>query len=352
MTIAASRIKGFTEDFNVSVSDLSNQVDAEILNVKNAVSENITQPLEGLLEAGKSELSEIGSAIADNSAVRGIKSAYGSIIDLSKVTASQLDKMVVDMLPINSAGTAAEFLKLAEKCRNKPAQFAGLGKPYEAKMSCNGGASRSTSSNSCDTAQFGNMLNSLTGGDYLSTYEDLNKALKRIVGLSSFGYDMDMCGVFGALAKGANASVFSRAAAAVAVTLAGKAKVTSQMDVAKSLTGTTTVVSKEIPNISKISTSNYATPSNLKATQVAASTEGYVTALTVLEGTTDAKTEVAVSTIQPNAALVKDLNIFAVSENTITKTSLGKASTSSASLLSVAALAKANAAKLSSSVRV
>lgn len=354
MALPAERIKSLRDDFNVPFADLTQQIDAEILNAKTAISENITGPLGNIVDAGKEKISAVKDAVENSDLVRSAKGAFGAIRDLSKITDADIDKYLFSLLPDTDAGAISEMMKLAAKCRNKPAQFGGLGKPYDANVSCNNGNSKKAGSNSCDVSQFSNVLNALSGGNYKSVFEDLNKSLARIVGLSNFGYDMELCGVFGALMGGQNTSVVTRAAAGVLATLSGKAKVSSQMDVAKSIgTRSGIVPTREIPNLQNLSTANYKRPSNVKANQIKDNTDAYVSSLVIIDGgVTDNKTYVPMSKIAPNGALVQDLKTSAVATNTISKANINKPVVSQATRLAMASVAKNAQSRLATGIRV
>lgn len=197
MAIVAKRFKVFDEETNVAITDfVSNTRD-----IYNSVNNEVKELKAGAEDFIKNAIKESGiEGLKDKiptEQIREVKQLYGNLKDLTKISTKDIDNAVRELIPDHPLAQAA-FNKLSSSCKNKALNKGGLGKPYDADMNCNG-KSRKANSGSCNSGGLSNVLGKLTGGAYNSVYSDLNKGLSSILSLASYGYKMNMCGVFGAL---------------------------------------------------------------------------------------------------------------------------------------------------------
>lgn len=224
MPIPAQRFDFLSEETNVATSDFYSQGSA-ILNdkaqdlqelsadmhefIQNAVQSSYEE-LDEMLKNAVSEVQSVSQVSKDT--IREARSLFGSVRDLARDAPKQLEKAVGSLLP-NNPIVQSMFKTMSSRCKQNAFGRGGLGKPYDTSVNC-GGKSRKAGSNGCDTGQFSNILNALSGGAYNSAFNDANSTLAAIMALGMYGYKMNMCGVFGALASavGQNPNLLSRAA--------------------------------------------------------------------------------------------------------------------------------------------
>ena len=224
MAIPARRFDFLSEETNVATTDFYAQGSA-ILNDTAQDLQELTADMEAFIQnavqSSKDELSELlDNAVSEvqsvsqvsKDTIREARSLFGSVRDLARDAPKQLEKAVGSLLP-NNPIVQSMFKTMSSKCKQNAFGRGGLGKPYDTSMNC-GGKSRKAGSNGCDTGQFSNILNALSGGAYNSAFNDANGTLAAVMALASYGYKMNMCGVFGALAGavGQNPDLLSRAA--------------------------------------------------------------------------------------------------------------------------------------------
>ncbi|MCK9517252.1 MAG: hypothetical protein M0Q87_14615 [Ottowia sp.] len=250
MTIAAKRFKFLDQETNVAIADLVNNRTSEIFNSPNVVVNSVSTELQSFVNTGKQAISPIVDTIQSLQAtasglIRDIKGMVGSLKDILDLPMTEIDRLVADLFPDDKASQTS-FSKAIEKCKSDALKMGGIGKPYDRTINCNGN-SRVASNNGCDSAQFNNILNKITGGQYNSKVNDLNGVLAKLMSLSKFGYDMNMCGVFSAVSQGVgNRNVLSRASGALVGNLAASKNTSGILDVVNSSVGLDTML--ENPN--------------------------------------------------------------------------------------------------------
>lgn len=259
MTIAAKRFKVLDEETNVAVADFYSSTSSDIFNSPNNIVNEITTDLAAFVDNAKgTSLDSITSAItnstsialpasvadaasaigsATQAATRTAKGISGALKDISGLSTKSLDKLVSEALPDNPL-VQSTFNKLSGSCKNKALSSGGLGKPFDVSLNCNG-SKRSGSSSTCNSSSYGDLLNKLTGGSYNSTWADGNAALKALVSLANYGYNLNLCGVFGALSSGISSDpgVLSRASGSLLGTLSSAGNTLGVLDVIKSSAG-------------------------------------------------------------------------------------------------------------------
>lgn len=254
MAISAKRFDFLSRETNVGVSDFYTGGSGILNNVSNElkdISADMSEFIQNAIQSSQEELNEIrDNAIAEVQAASGIspesvrdaKKLFGSVRDLAQNAPKQLEKAIGSMLP-NNPIVKNMFNQLSTKCRQNAFGRGGLGKPFDASMNC-GGKSRKAAPGGCDTGAFSNILNTLTGGAYNSAYNDANGTLAAIMALASYGYKMNMCGVFGALASSlsSDTTLLSRAAGGLINGLSEDGNVLGILDLAGASAGLNTLM--------------------------------------------------------------------------------------------------------------
>lgn len=259
MTVTAKRFKFLNEETNVAISDFVTNTSDIFNSVNNEVKELLGTTEDFIKGAIKdSGIQGLKDQIPKDS-VREVKQLYGDLKDITKFSTKDVDKAIRDLLPDNPIVQSA-FGKLSGSCKNKALGKGGLGKPYDANINCNG-KKRQANAGSCNSGELGNVLNKLTNGNYQSEYSDLNRNLKNLVALSSYGYEMNMCGVFGALSGSLNKDVLSRASGALLGQLASDKNTLGILDLAGASAGLHTLL--EYPKGIKDSLTNFKIPSEV-----------------------------------------------------------------------------------------
>ena len=256
MAIPAKRFQCLTGETDSAVAtltesatDIYNSVNNELKMLGQNASDfieqataNIPDP-KSLLEEAKNNLADLIPPLPDDIPVRETKELIGKVRNLTndaKVLAGSatraIEGKIKGLLP-DVPGVSGAFDKLSQNCKNNVGGFGGLGKPFDKSLSC-GGRSKKATGGACNSGQFSNVLNSLTNGDYNAGFRDLNSALGSLYALSKFGYNMNMCGVFGALAgtdlMGAK-EITSRAAAGLMGDLSSSKLMNGVMDLSGSV---------------------------------------------------------------------------------------------------------------------
>lgn len=256
MTVTAKRFKFLNEETNVAISDFVTNTSDIFNSVNNEVKELLGTTEDFIKGAIKdSGIQGLKDQIPKDS-IREVKQLYGNLKDITKFSTKDVDKAIRDLLPDNPIVQSA-FGKLSGSCKNKALGKGGLGKPYDANINCNG-KKRQANSGSCNSGELSNVLNKLTNGSYQSEYSDLNRNLKNLVALSSYGYEMNMCGVFGALSGSLNKDLLSRASGALLGQLASGKNTLGILDLASSSAGLHTLL--EYPKGVMDSLTNFAIP--------------------------------------------------------------------------------------------
>jgi hypothetical protein len=234
--ISAKRFTFFDRETDVPVSDFEDIQSSEIFNSPNSIDIPLTADVLEFLN-NDVQISEIFIPEIKDPSVRSSKGSLGSLKDIAKLSDRDLDKEISKLLPKNPLAQSA-FSSLSAKCKTKGISNLNLGKPYNANLDC-GGKKRigNGSGDGCSPSGFNDVLNKLTDGKYGGTFNDLNSSLKNLVGLSKFGYSMNMCGVFSALSGDINKNVLSRASGSLLGSLGNSGNVFGIMDLAGSSSG-------------------------------------------------------------------------------------------------------------------
>ena len=227
MAIPAKRFQTLTgeldsavlQDMVDSADGIYNSVNNELKMLGDSVStfieqatENIPDP-QALLDEAKGNIKDLVPNLPEGFDVRSTKALIGDVKNIAgqvkglandaknqaAAVTKAIDKTIKDMLP-DIPGMSSTVDKLSQQCKNSIAGFGGLGKPFDLNLKC-GGKGRKSSGGSCNSGAYGDVINKATGGDYQNGYKDLNAAAGSLYALSKFGYNLNMCGVFGTLAN-------------------------------------------------------------------------------------------------------------------------------------------------------
>lgn len=212
MAISAKRFEFLNKETNVAISDFSKITDSGILNSINNELKSLTSGLSDFLNNTiqsdmLTSLNQLKSDISENDLLkditRTVKDSLSSLQDLTKLTPKDLDKFITQNLPDNPLIKSA-FSQISNKCRIPSFSMGSPGKRFTPNINCNGSGKGRSTSIDCDSNQFRSLMNKLTNGQYNPSYNDRNSLLNNLLSLSKYGYNLNMCGVLGALISGLN----------------------------------------------------------------------------------------------------------------------------------------------------
>lgn len=243
-------IKGKVDEGRAALKSARDQVQSSINTVRGTVKgvkdtiNSYKDAVNGLIASGKasidsvkSDLKALEDEIVNDPLVREAKGIYGDLRDLSKMSKSDIEDAIMASVFKNDPKVRAAFSKLATKCSTSASNIKGIGKPYDAKVTCNG--KDKTAKQGCETATVTDIVDKVTNGQVKAIHKDANATLTGIVALSKMSYDFGICGVFGALVgealndKIGGHGLASKAGAAVLGAIVGKDKLNAVMDLAK-----------------------------------------------------------------------------------------------------------------------
>lgn len=268
MTILATRFKTLDLETNLPTADFLTASGSDILNAERLGISELSADMTNFFSKGV-QVPKLELPSATDNLVRNVKGAFGSLKDLSKLSSKQIDGAIADMLPDNPLAQSA-FNLMSSKCKTKGMGKFNMGKPYDPSIDCGGRKKKAGSkTGGCSTNQFGNVLNKLTKGAYNAKFNDLNSMLKNLVNLASFGYDMNMCGVFTALTSGGgfDKNMLSRASGSLLGGLAATKNILGVFDLAGASAGLHTL--KENPGGIKSVFKTLEIPKEIKQPQLA-----------------------------------------------------------------------------------
>lgn len=265
MALSAKRFKVLDDETNLPTLDFTDVKTADLFNSPNLEMRDMDSDMTDFVKQAAASKSFDLSPLKDqaSSLVRPSKDIFSSVKDVSSLTSGALDKAIADLIPNASAQSA--YKKLAASCKTGPLGHYNSGKPFDTNVDCNG-KSRTSSGGGC-TNGFSNVLNALSGGAYNSTSRDLNSALSNLVALATTGYNMNMCGVFGALSGGLPNLVQSRGASAIMGALGSSSNLRGVFDIAGSTTGSGFALTKDYPGMIPNVFDNFKTPFDAKQTE-------------------------------------------------------------------------------------
>lgn len=265
--ISAKRFTVIGEETNVAVADYITPLSDAIYSSPNLEVKDMSEDMGDFLKKGKAESTDLLSKVKKNidPLARVSKDAFTSLKNIKALGTKDLDNAIGKLFPNSPLGVAAQaaYKQLAPSCRTGPMGKYNAGKPFDPSLDCNGKKSKGRSGG-CSTAAFGSVLDKLSGGTYKSTYQDLNGSLSSLVALASQGYNMSMCGVFGALSGGLPTNVVSRGASMLLGSLGSTSNLKGIFDLAKTTAGLKLPIINEIPNGISNVFNNFKKPTDVK----------------------------------------------------------------------------------------
>ena len=244
MTISAKRFK-FPDQESVAILDFTRNDSSSVYNSPNNQMAEISANMEEFLSNSVQTLPNIVNPIAkqDNPLIRIAKGITGTISDVTGLKTDSIDSLIDTLLPGNTQAQSA-FGRLPILCKNGAlGNMGGFGKPYNPSMDCNGHQRNvGNSANGCSASRFGGVLGQYTNGNYSTNFFDFDSMLKSLMGLSNFGYDLNMCGIFGSMMQGLPYGVQSRASGGLLGMLGNKGNTLGFMDLAAASTGLATLL--------------------------------------------------------------------------------------------------------------
>lgn len=243
--IKAKRFSFLDEETNVAVAPFSSDTSSSVYNsAKNAL-KDVNSNLDSLIDSSTQKLGELGAKAESidsfDDVARFTKDALGAVGDLSKMPQKAVDDFLAT-ISLKDATAAKGLKNMLSKCKNKGTGYGVPGKPWDASLNCGKGNIKVDSkkgSSTCDAGSFSDLLNKLTGGAYGSVFKDAQSAMKALMALAGYGYNMGMCGVFGALSEklDLNNDQLSRAMGGLMSIMGKKGSTTSWLDLASSSAG-------------------------------------------------------------------------------------------------------------------
>lgn len=316
MAISAKRFTGLDEETNTAIADFFTVDNTAILNSANNEIKQITSALKEFIDSASqaididsimktaSELeaeaeaaaASVGSAIEEGT--RMVKGAMSEAMNMASLAEAEVEGFVSDIssgLESVIGGTlegaasivqaGAMLSQLSKTCKHSSGRYRGYGRPYGNQTNCNGRTRKSNSRSACssNTNSLANILNKLTKGDFKGLFTDLDAVLRSIMALAGMGYDLNMCGVFGALAMAiSNNNISSRASAGLLSGLNSNHNTFGVLDLAGSSAGLHTVLEK--PNAVYDTTYAYRIPNEIRQREYSAFADRSVGALELFDG--------------------------------------------------------------------
>ncbi len=286
MGVPSKRFESLTQQTNIGTADFLDVNTASIFNSPNNSFTGIPADLEKFISdfyqkgEGDAPVKEAGSSLGFE---RAVNTLSGGFRDLSTLNTRDIDNAIAGVIPNPTLQSA--FRQISAKCKNKALTPLGFGKPFDMSMGCGDGNSNN-SGGGCDSAQFSDVLSKMTGGEYNRTYKDINNMMNNMLALSNYGFDMNMCGAFGALLTAAPFSTLpsnsvSRLSSVLLASVNSSGNVLGALDIASvSATRDLTPI-LENPNGIMNMFSNYKTPVKVKDTGLSSMTDRVFGAATI-----------------------------------------------------------------------
>lgn len=271
MITSAKRFEFLDKETSIAVGKFGSDVDAGVYNSPLADGLPSSEKLKELINSALQTASGIkskaaGAKDAYGTVTRGVKGVTGTLTDIKSLSVDKLGSYFNEITGANSTYTKS-LLSVAGNCSANGMNYGIPGKPYSPSINCGSGklgVGTSGSSTSCNASSYGDLINKLTGGGYASTYQDLNSALRKIMALAGYGYNLGMCGVFGALgtAFGSESKdMLSKASGSLLGAFGASGNTNAVLDIAKSSVG----LYPRLTNPSIVTTflDNFTLPSNV-----------------------------------------------------------------------------------------
>lgn len=233
MAISAKRFQFLDEETNVALADFQDPSSSDIFNSPNNQQDEMTADMQDFIENAAESASLPSMNAATDEILRKSKELSSSIRDLTGLSSKQIEALTASIFPNNPLAKNA-FGQLAQRCRDGALGNGGFGRPFDPTIDCNG-SRQAAGRMGCTSSQFGNLLDKLTNGQYSALFNDSNGLLLALLSLSALGYNLNMCGVFGALSNNLSSDILSRGAAGLLNMLGSGGNVLGALDIAKNV---------------------------------------------------------------------------------------------------------------------
>ena len=192
-----SAVGTVTSEVNDAIGGLVSDVGSTISDVSSGLKDKATSMFGDLMPTGLGDVSRV------------TKGLVSKVTDFTKLAPENLGNFASNLAGGNAV-VGKTIKDLLNKCSNQGMGHGFPGRPYSPSISCNGqgfslgegsgyGNYSGYGSSSCNASNYSDLLNKLSGGQYGSSFNDYNAALQKLMSISSYGYNMGLCGVFSAL---------------------------------------------------------------------------------------------------------------------------------------------------------
>ena len=242
-SITAKRFQFLDNETNLATSDFFDQTTEGILNSPNNELKIPSPGIESFLAnlTQSVDLSSLTNKIPGMDSIRKTRDMLPNMSDMSNLLPQELSNKMSSLLPGDRLG--GSFLnQLSSGCKERAGSWGSTGRRYREYNEYNG--NRRYSDSPCSSDIFGNAINSYTGGKFDSKFSNINEQYSNLTSLSSFGSNIGMDGVFGALSEkmGLDPNVLSRASGSLMGNLSSRGDIMGLMDVASSSGGLHTML--------------------------------------------------------------------------------------------------------------
>lgn len=240
MAIPIKRFEFLDEQTNLAIADVYSESNTDILNSPMNELKTMSSDIEEFLGSGIQSAKDGLPLDTLPNDLRISKDSLGNLADVGNLLPKDWTSLISSMLPDNPLAQS-DFSQMSSRCKQKAGSRRGSGKPYGTANSCGAGSKPAKGSCGSSSKQFGKAMNKATGGAFTSDFLDLDGLLSGVVGLSSMGYDMNLCNVFGSLATQIpNTDLLSKASGSLIGGLNSSGNVMGMLDLASSSTALNT----------------------------------------------------------------------------------------------------------------
>lgn len=289
MGVPSKRFESLTQQTNIGTADFLDVNNSSIFNSPNNSFTGVTDDLEKFItdfyQSGKGD-TPVKTSNDGLGIERAVKTISGGVRDLSTLNTRDIDNAIAGVIPNPTLQSA--FRQVSTRCKNSALSPFGFGRPFDMNMDCGSGNSNHSGGGGCNTAQFSDLLSKLTGGSYNRSYRDINSMMNNLLALSNYGFNMNMCGAFGALLSAApftdltNNSV-SRLSSVLLSSVNSSGNILGALDIANVSNTRNLTPILENPNGIMNMFSNYQTPFKTKDTSLPSMTDRVFGAATIFD---------------------------------------------------------------------
>lgn len=254
MTIQAKRFEMLGRETNLPVADFLSSMGNDVMNsAENALSE-IDDAIKSLIDGAKQ--SDVMSALssATDEGMRAVKDAISAMKDIKNWSEHAITDFINGLLP-NDNIFKRLFSTLSSKCKNAAASGINFGSDFDISSNCGNANGRT----GCDSAQFNNILNGLSGGLLGDMFKSAGQMINAIMALAKIGFDLGICGVLSALSGmvGGNKDVLGIAAGSLFGTLGSNGNTKGIFSLANDTVSMGLKVSSVVPGAVGLAINNF-----------------------------------------------------------------------------------------------